>query len=365
MARIPRHHRSPDFLTPGQCYHVTNRGVDRGAIFGSDLDRIVFLSLLADACIAYGVVCHAWCLMTNHYHLVIEDTRGLLSQTMHSLQFCYARYFNDTRRPRRSGPLFESRFGAELIDTVAYFHDAVAYVHLNPVRTTKPLAAAAEAYRWSSAALVCTHTTPDDFGASLLAKFGGITGVLGALPCARNKPIEERRRHRLEALVSGAWMDRDRVLAGRSPELYRDFLLARVTSEPRSPSDRIARTRAPHAAAASPPIGPRAMVSHRRFGGLDLAGAVETVSSVCKKLLPGPPDASDGHVPDVVAYILWRMTASSAEAIATRVGRAAATVVEAIRSIRSARQGIDAWDRVLRTIEWALRWRLRAAPYRV
>jgi putative transposase len=65
VPRQPRHRRGPGSLEPGQTYHLTNRGVDRCAIFHSDLDRIVFLSLLAEACSANGAVCHAFCLMTT------------------------------------------------------------------------------------------------------------------------------------------------------------------------------------------------------------------------------------------------------------------------------------------------------------
>src|SRR5262245_60989099 len=108
-------------------------------LFRSDLDRIVFLSMLAEACDVMGAACHAWTLMSNHIHLVVEDSRGLLSQLMHRVEFCYARYFNDSRPGRRTGPLFEHRYADELVDSPAYFEDACAYVLLNPVRTQTPL----------------------------------------------------------------------------------------------------------------------------------------------------------------------------------------------------------------------------------
>jgi hypothetical protein len=166
--------------------------------------------------------------MSTHFHVVLEDTRGTLSQLMHHLKFCYARYFNDTHR--RGGPLFESRFCAELLDSTAYFDDAVAYVLLNPVRTTIPMAASPEAHRWSSAVLVCSETTPAAFAPVLLSGSGGADAVLAALPPSRFKASRERRCHRLDVLASGAWLDRDRVLAGRSPEFYRQFLAARASS---------------------------------------------------------------------------------------------------------------------------------------
>src|SRR5690349_14605849 len=73
VPRVPRCRRAPGSLEPGQVYHVTNRGVDRCDIFHSDLDRVLFLSMVAEACVLYGAVCHAFCLMTTHWHVVIED----------------------------------------------------------------------------------------------------------------------------------------------------------------------------------------------------------------------------------------------------------------------------------------------------
>src|SRR5439155_15163845 len=126
---------APGSLEPGQLYHVTSRGVNRCDFFHSDLDRILFLAMLAEACLRFGVVCHAVCLMSTHFHFVVEDGRGMLSQLLHRVESGYVRYFNDTRKPRRSGPLVDSRFRAELIDSTDYFEDACAYVFLNPVRT--------------------------------------------------------------------------------------------------------------------------------------------------------------------------------------------------------------------------------------
>src|SRR5262245_48993222 len=110
MSRLPRHRRAPGSLEPGQIYHVTNRGVDSCDIFHTDRDRVLFLGMLAEACLLTGAVCHAVCLMTTHFHFVVEDPRGLLSQILHRLEGSYARYFNATRHSRRRGPLFESRF---------------------------------------------------------------------------------------------------------------------------------------------------------------------------------------------------------------------------------------------------------------
>jgi REP element-mobilizing transposase RayT len=364
VPRLPRYRRAPDSLEPGQIYHVTNRGVDRSLLFASDRDRIVFLSLLAEACLTHGVVCHAWCLMSNHYHLIVEDPRGMLSQMMHHLQFCYARYFNDTRLPRRTGPLFESRFCAELIDSTAYFHDAVAYVLLNPVRTVSPMAPAPEAYRWSSAALVCSETSPAEFAASLLAPLGGLDGVLAALPTSRIKASQERRRHRLEALAGGAWMERDRVLAGRTPQFYRHLLTTRAACEP-SPSHDVLPRSIPTASAMSSQAARIASAPHRAaFTGLDLEATMSAISQACRRLIPASLTRPAEDKGDVVAYALWRFTSASAERISATVGLAVERFENLLLDVRRARKLDAAWNRALWAVEWALRWQLRAAPHR-
>ena len=364
MPRIPRHRRAAGSLEPGQTYHVTNRGVDRGRIFASDRDRVVFLSLLAEACLSFGVVCHAWCLMSNHFHLVVEDDRGMLSQMMHHLQFCYARYFNDTPLPRRTGPLFESRFCAEVIDSTAYFQDAVAYVLLNPVRMRSPLAATPDAYRWSSAALVCCETTPAAFAAAMMAAFGGIDGVLDRLPASRIATSQKHRRSRLEAFASGAWMERERVLAGRTPQLYGELLAARTVCEPSPAVDRVQRS-IPAAIALPARVASIVSLTDRiPFAGLDLDEALTAISRVCRRIVPIPLDVAAERVSDVIGYTLWRFTSASTERIASAVGLAVERFEDLLLDVRRARKLNAAWNRLLWAVEWALRWQLRAAPHR-
>jgi REP element-mobilizing transposase RayT len=364
VPRMPRHRRAPNALEPGQTYHVTNRGVDRGLIFATDRDRIVFLSLLAEACLNFGVVCHAWCLMGNHYHVVVEDPRGMLSQMMHHLQFCYARYFNDTRLPRRTGPLFESRFCAEVIDSTTYFHDAVAYVLLNPVRTISPLAATPEAYRWSSAALVCSDSTPATFAAGLVNAFGGLDAILASLPPSRITTSQKHRRSRLEAFVAGAWMEKTRVLSGRTPQQYRQVLAARVACEPTRTDDSILRS-IPATSTMSATAATIGATSHRTaFGGLDLGATIGAISHACRCIIPAWIPASDERTADVVAYTLWRFTSATAERIASTVGVTVERFENLLVEVRRRRQLEPAWIRVLWALEWALRWQLRAAPHR-
>jgi putative transposase len=117
----------------GAVYHVTARGNERRDIFRSDADRILFLDTLEECVVSAGLVLHAWCLMPNHYHLIVETPGGRLSRAIGWLQTTYSVRFN--RRHRRSGHLFQGRFKAHLLEADEYARALVRYIHLNPVRT--------------------------------------------------------------------------------------------------------------------------------------------------------------------------------------------------------------------------------------
>jgi len=131
------------------------RGNERRAIFRDDKDRERFLDALAEMVERFSVRVRAYCLMANHYHLVVGMPLGNLSQAVGWLQVTYTVRFN--RRWRRSGHLFQGRFKAQLVEADAYAQWLVEYVHLNPVRPrrkgeaiARERAAELDAYRWSS-----------------------------------------------------------------------------------------------------------------------------------------------------------------------------------------------------------------------
>ncbi|HUJ11618.1 MAG TPA: transposase [Verrucomicrobiae bacterium] len=139
----------------GAVYHVTARGNERRAIFRDDQDRRRFLQTVGEMVEEFGVRVLAYCLMPNHYHLVVSTPLGNLSQALGWLQVTYTVRFN--RRHRRSGHLFQGRFKAQLVEADEYARWLVEYVHLNPVRTRQrvgpiPVEQAAELarYEWSS-----------------------------------------------------------------------------------------------------------------------------------------------------------------------------------------------------------------------
>jgi REP element-mobilizing transposase RayT len=135
----------------GARYHVMSRGDRREPIFYDDVDRKEFLRTLGEACLKTGWQAHAYCLMSNHFHLVIETLQPNLSVGMKWLLGTYTQRFN--RRHRHWGHLFGGRYKAQLIDarSPGYLRAACDYVHLNPVRAGIVKAKGKlERYRWSS-----------------------------------------------------------------------------------------------------------------------------------------------------------------------------------------------------------------------
>jgi putative transposase len=131
---------------PGAFYHVTSRGNERKMVFQSTRDREKYLSYLGSAHDRYGAIIHAYCLMGNHYHLLLETPRGNLSQILHHINGAYTTYFNIKRD--RSGHLFQGRFKGILVEKDAYCKELSRYVHLNPVRAG--LVKSPSEYPWSS-----------------------------------------------------------------------------------------------------------------------------------------------------------------------------------------------------------------------
>jgi len=117
---------------PDALYHVTARGDRREDIFEDDQDRLMFLSTLGQVIEQFNWICHAYCLMGNHYHLLIQTPGGNLSRGMRQLNGVYTQASN--RRYRRVGHLFQGRFKAILVDSDAYLLELTRYVVLNPVR---------------------------------------------------------------------------------------------------------------------------------------------------------------------------------------------------------------------------------------
>lgn len=141
---------------PNAFYHAIQRGIERKDIFLSDKDKEKFLSYLDLAYQAYGAIIHAYILMKNHYHIIIETPRANLSKVMHYLNTSYAAYFNT--KYKRVGPLYQGRFKAILVKQDEYLHHLSRYIHLNPLRAG--ISKLPEEYRWSSYGYFTSNPKP-------------------------------------------------------------------------------------------------------------------------------------------------------------------------------------------------------------
>ena len=131
---------------PDAYYHVINRGNYQEKIYLNDLDKEKFIEYLEKAAERFSVIFHGYCLMSNHYHLLIQTPDSNLSRAMQWINVSYATYFN--RKRDRHGHLFQGRFKAILIDADEYLKHLSRYIHLNPVRAK--MVSAPSDYQWSS-----------------------------------------------------------------------------------------------------------------------------------------------------------------------------------------------------------------------
>ena len=131
---------------PGALYHVTSRGDGREVIYLDDQDRTIFLTVLAQVCDRFNWECHSFCLMGNHYHLLIETPDANLSQGMRQLNGVYTQRFN--RSHGRVGHVFQGRYKSILVQKESYLLELSRYVVLNPVRAG--MVRSAKDWPWSS-----------------------------------------------------------------------------------------------------------------------------------------------------------------------------------------------------------------------
>jgi len=138
--------RPPRIQYPGAHYHVWDRGNRRAEIFLDDNDRRLFLWLLGAVCEQHHWRCLSYCLMGNHYHLIVRTDQPTLSAGMHQLKTCYAQAFNTMHD--LTGHVFQSRFRAKRIEDDRYLMQLFRYVAMNPVGAN--LCSAPEQWPWSS-----------------------------------------------------------------------------------------------------------------------------------------------------------------------------------------------------------------------
>ncbi|MFW5453785.1 transposase [Thioalkalivibrio sulfidiphilus] len=143
---------------PGAWYHVMNRGAGRRTVFNTDAERMYFLSLLADTHARFNAEWHAYCLMGNHYHLLLRTPEANMQRIMRHVNGVYTQYFN--RCEDLDGPLFRGRYKAVLVDAQSHWLELSRYIHRNPLQAG--LVDDLADYPWSSyRAYVGLDPTPD------------------------------------------------------------------------------------------------------------------------------------------------------------------------------------------------------------
>ncbi|PKF63771.1 hypothetical protein CW745_02735 [Psychromonas sp. psych-6C06] len=130
------------------CYHVMNRGRGRQRIFYDDSCYLAFIESLKEAHERFGLVIHAYCLMPNHYHLLVQTPRANLSRCMRHINGVYTQRFNRLRKT--DGPLFRGRYKALIVDVDNYFLQVSRYIHRNPIDCAIPLVDQLDTFKWSS-----------------------------------------------------------------------------------------------------------------------------------------------------------------------------------------------------------------------
>lgn len=158
----------------GALYHVTARGNRQEAIFDQEDDFVTFLSVLGEVCKRYNWIIHAYCLMLNHYHLLIETPDANLSKGMRQLNGVYTQKFNRTHA--RVGHVFQGRYKAILVEKESHLLELSRYIVLNPVRAR--LVRSVAGWPWSSYRATTGQTKKADWLHTkwLLANFGRTKG---------------------------------------------------------------------------------------------------------------------------------------------------------------------------------------------
>ena len=196
--------RPPRLEYPNALYHVTSRGAEQRPVFLDDSDRSCLLAILTRSLRACDARLFAWCLMGNHYHLVVQTRQANLSALMHRINGVYSLGFN--RRHGLRGSLFESRFKALHVDRDNYLLEVCRYVDLNPVRAN--LVELPAQWRWSSYRSHTGYAPAPPWLAT-----AEVLGVLtGQVPADETQALDAQQRY-------ADWVDE-----GRGVQLWRKSL---------------------------------------------------------------------------------------------------------------------------------------------
>jgi len=200
----------------GALYHVTSRGDERRSIFLDDADREAFLEILEGVVSRFGWLCHAYCLMDNHYHLLIETPHANLSRGMRHLNGVYTQRFNWTHG--RVGHVMQGRYKSILVDKDEYLLELARYIVLNPVRAG--IVHSAKGWKWSSYRATAGQRAPLDFLTVkwLLSQFAADPAI--AVTEYRRFVRQGRGLEIWDGLRGGILMGSDRFIQKMKPLLH-------------------------------------------------------------------------------------------------------------------------------------------------
>ena len=174
---------------PGATYHITSRGNARERVFLEDADRQVFLEILETVVEKYNWLCHAYCLMDNHYHVLVETPDPNLSLGMRQLNGMYTQKFN--HRNNRVGHLFQGRYKSILVEKNEHLLELCRYIVLNPVRAS--MVSEPKKWDWSSYQATAYSVTAPDF---LLVEW-----ILGQFAKTKSEARKEYRKFVADGIV--------------------------------------------------------------------------------------------------------------------------------------------------------------------
>jgi len=200
----------------GAVYHITSRGDERRGIFLDDTDRAAFLEILDDVVSRFGWLCHAYCLMGNHYHLLIETPDANLSRGMRHLNGVYTQHFNRTHE--RVGHVMQGRYKSILVEKESYLLELARYIVLNPVRAG--MVRSARDWKWSSYRATAGQEAPLNLLTVtwLLSQFG--MDPAAAVTEYRRFVRQGRGLEIWDELRGGILMGSDRFVQELTPRLH-------------------------------------------------------------------------------------------------------------------------------------------------
>ncbi len=225
MARKPR----TDF--EGAWHHIGNRGVDRRRIFDDDYDRRTFISILCDTFVELDTELHAYCLMSNHYHLLTHTPTASLSVTMQQLSSRYTMAYN--KRHKRDGPLFKGRFWSSLLSNSEHTLEVSRYIHRNSLDLGQ--AGQLARYDWSSyRSYVGLARRPRWLTTDFVLTAGSFTMRQYQEYVEQDRPADSAAMQMVvpaTCLLSAAAAVAENVLVGTSYCKYREALILTIATD--------------------------------------------------------------------------------------------------------------------------------------